>query len=148
MGGQFVLIGTRGLEFWKSFVFARGGPAGPHGSTHVQLMSARAPVQITTATEYEPGVPGGNGVAETSPGIFTHCSRSGRARCAHAASLVWNHPPWRARIHAPVPRACVNAKRSWSGGRARRSVRHLLVGERRVRHGHELIMSIAGPCSR
>jgi len=45
-------------------------PAGTHGSGHVQLMSARTRVQITTAPEPEAGVPGGSGMHKSYPNIF------------------------------------------------------------------------------
>jgi hypothetical protein len=40
------------------------------GVVFVDLLSARAPVQITTDTEYEPGVPGGNGMRPPQPDPF------------------------------------------------------------------------------
>jgi hypothetical protein len=73
-----------------------------HGSGRVQLISARAPVQITTAPEYEPGVPVGFGVYAPHSDIV--------APFAHRAStLAWRRQsrplaPWCARTHAPAGR--------------------------------------------
>jgi len=59
---------------------------GAHASVPVQLMSARAPVQITTANEYEPGVPGGDGMGS----VFRRC-RPVWAQDAHVgpATTYW-----------------------------------------------------------
>jgi hypothetical protein len=50
-------------------------------------MSARAPVQITTAAEYELGVPGRNGTNTPRPEIAARFARRG-ARGADAASVA------------------------------------------------------------
>ena len=106
-------------------LFCWAHPTGTHSSTHVQLMSARACVQISTAPDYELGVAGTMGPRPRQK--LPHRSRSGRARCARAASLDLLGPPvWAACTQAPTRRDRRRYRRygpeaSWHGdGRGRR----------------------------
>src|ERR1035438_9528346 len=91
----------------------RGDPPGTRGSTHVQLMSARTPVQITTAPSVNLECRLGNGIYAPYPEIaapFAHGALTLRPR-RQPGPL--GPPSWRALWPPPVVLARVGRSTSW-----------------------------------